>query len=156
MSCIAASLLFALAIRPAPQVVERIVERIAAPPAAPPAAPQEASAVIAQENVGPDSAIDSSAMVSALPNWPAWGLFPQAAVSTRHEPFYPELRNRVLLHGLGSWTPPASASAAVGRAQEEPISSREQLERWLEQEGADGAARRLSRPALQNPSGARS
>ena len=108
MTGVAASLLVALAIRPAPQVTERIVERIVTAPAA----PQEPAAAVAQGRVEPESAVDSPAMLAALPDWLAWEPFPQPAVSTKHEPSYPELRKQVLLHGLESWKPQASESAA--------------------------------------------
>ncbi len=152
MTGIAALLLVALAIRPAPPVVERIVERIVTAPAV----PQEPAVAIAESRVEAISMVDSSAMVSTLPDWLAWWPFPQPIVSAQQEPFYPELRNQVLLHGLGSWKPRAVDSAAAGRTQEEPISPREQLNRWLEQEGVESAFRRLSTPTLRNPSGARS
>ena len=152
MTAIAAALLVALAIRPAPQVVERIVEKVAMAPAV----PQVPAAAIAEDPVEPDTRINSPAMAAALPGWLAWGIFPQPAVNTKQEPSYMELRNQVLSHGLNSWEPRASASAAAGRAEEEPVSSREQLKRWLEQEDVEGTSRRLSTPTLRNLSGARS
>ena len=152
MTGIAASLLVALAIRPAPQVTERIVERIITAPAA----SQEPAADVAQGRVEHNSTVDSPAMLTALPDWLAWGLFPRPDVATKREPSYPELRNQALLHGFEPWKLQASASAAPRRTQDEPVLDREQLYRWLEQEGVENALRRLSTPTLRNPSGAKS
>jgi hypothetical protein len=152
MTGIAASLAVALAVRPAPQVVERIVERTATAPEA----PREPAADVTDGRIDLDAAADSPPMADVLPDWLAWGLFSRPDVSIKHELSYPELRNQVLLHGLEPWKLQASASAATGRVQEEPVLDREQLNRWLKQEGVESALRRLSTPTPRNPSGARS
>jgi hypothetical protein len=152
MTGVAASLLVAMAIRPAPQVVERIVERIVTAPAA----PQEPAAAIAKRFVEPESVAPSPAVVAALPDWLAWEPFPQPAVKAEQELSYPELRRQVLLHGLESWEPRAVESAVSGHADEGPVSYREQLDRWLEQQGVESVLRRHSTPILGNASGAKS
>jgi len=152
MTGVAASLLVALAIRPAPQITERIVERIITAPAP----SQEPAAEVAQGRVEPNSTVDPPAMLAALPDWLTWGLFPRPDVATRREPSYSELPNQALLHGFEPWRLQVFASAATGRTQDEPVLDREQLNRWLEQEGVESALRRLSTPTLRNPSGARS
>ncbi len=152
MTGVAASLLLALAIRPGPQIVERMVERIATPPAL----PQEPAVAAAQDHVEPDVRIDSPATAVAVPDWLVWGLFLQPAVSTKHEPSYRELRDQALLHGLEPWKPWASTSAVAGRAHEERILSRQDLNRWLEQEGVESASPRIPAPTLRNPLGAKS
>jgi hypothetical protein len=152
MSGIAASLLAALAIRPAPQASERIVERIVTVSTA----RQEPAAAIAQDRIEAVAASDARAIASPLPDWLALWLFAQPAGSTGHEPPYPELRNQVLLHGLNSWTTPASESTASARAGEEPVPAGELLNYWLEQEGGTNTLRRNTKPPLRNSSGAKS
>jgi len=152
MTGIAALLLVALAIRPAPQVVERIVERIVTVPAA----PQESAAADAHGRLEPESEMPSPAVVAALPDWLAWALFTQPTVGAEHDPSYPELRKQALLHALESRELPVSRSAAMGRAQEGPVLHREPLDRWLEEEGIESVLRRLYPSSLRNPSGARS
>ena len=78
MTGVAASLLVALAIRPAPQITERIVERIITAPAP----SQEPAAEVAQGRVEPNSTVDPPAMLAALPDWLTWGLFPRPDVAT--------------------------------------------------------------------------
>ncbi len=152
MTGVAASLLMALVIRPAPQVTERIVERIVTAPAA----PQEPAAAIAKRFVEPEAAAPSPAEVATSPDRLVWEPFPQPAVSAEQELSYPELRRQVLRHGLESWKPRAAESAVSGRADEGPVSYREQLDRWLEQQGVESALRRHSTPTPGNTSGAKS
>ena len=154
MTGVAATLLLALCIRPAPQVVERFVEQVAKAPAA----PREAAAAVVSDKVEDkvEQDLPPSSMVAALPDWLTWGLSPQLDQSAGHEDSYPEIRNQVLLYGLGSWNPQVSAVSAAGGAQEEPISARAQLKLWLEQGRMDGAARRPSTPTKRNPSGVKS
>jgi hypothetical protein len=143
MTGIAAALLVALTIRPAPQVVERIVTV--------PAAPQEPVAAVVQGRVEPESEMPSAAVVAALPDWLAWD---ESFLRTHHAPRDgihhaerdeyddPQIRRRLLLHASEWREPPGSRSAAIGRADDEPVPYHEQLHRLLEE--------------LRNSSGARS
>jgi hypothetical protein len=148
MTGIAASLLVALAIRPAPQVVERIVRA--------PAVAQGPAAIVAHGHVATESERPSWVTVVALPDWLAWGLFAQSDAGTKHEPSYAELRNQVLRHGVEPWSLQASESNATGGAQGEPFLDREQFNRWLEQEGLEKPSRRISNPTLRNLLGVKS
>jgi hypothetical protein len=141
MTGVAASLLVALAIRPAPRVVERIVERTVTVPAA----PQEPAAAVAERpgRVGraqraPPAMQETAA---ALPHWLTWEPFPRPGVGAEGEPSYPELRRQVLLHGLESWKPLASESPVAGRGETWPAAYREQLNRWLEEQRRTSGAR---------------
>jgi hypothetical protein len=151
MTCVAAILLAALVIRPAPQATERIVERIVTVPVA----PQESTAASAPNLVAAEAVDEARAMAPALPDWLAWWHFTHPAANTEHEPSYPELRNQVL-HGLKPWKAPVSESTAYGRSDEEPAGAGEMLNHWLEQEGIPNGVRRAATPSLRNSSGARS
>jgi len=152
MTAIAASLLVALIIRPAPQATGQGAEQKVAVSAQ----VQEPASAVADGRAESGSMVDSPAMAAALPDWWTWVLFPQPTVNMKYEPSYTELRNQTLLHGGESWRLQAILSAAPGRIQDEPVLDREQLNRWLKQEGVEGALRRLSTPTLRNPSGAKS
>jgi len=144
MTGLAASLLVALAIRPAPPVIERIVARTVNVPAA---APEPVPAV-AGNRVDPSAVVESSAKAAVFPDWLAWLFIPQSDANAKHELTYPEFRNQALAHGLESWKLQAFASAAPGRIQDEPVLDRERLNRWLEHDGVEKALRRLSTPTL--------
>ncbi len=158
MTGIAASLLLALAIRPAPQVSERIVERIVTTPSPPAPLPKR------EGNYSPSPAAPlpeaegsfSPVVAAPVPDWLALMLFPQPDVNKKCEPSYPQLRKQVLLHGLESWKLWAPETSVAGRVDKEPATAGEELKRLLEQEGDESPRQGLSTPMLRNPSGTRS
>ena len=134
MTGVAALLLVALAVRPAPQVVERIVERTASIPVK----PQQAATESTADRLVPENEVDSPVVtVPGLPDWLAWGLSSPPGLGVNQQYSYPELRNQVLMHGLERWRPETSASTATGPVHEQPVLGRDQLNRWLDQEGME-------------------
>jgi hypothetical protein len=164
MTGIAAALLVALAIRPGPQIPgPQIVERIVKVPAAQqepiasqePIAPQDPSAAIVQGSAEPDSTVDSALNSTVDSTVDSPDFVPHSFI-VRDEPSNADLRRQRLLHGLEPWRLRTYDSTAASRTVEEPVLDRQQLNRWLEQEGVEGVLRRLSTPTLRIPAGARS